>query len=80
MMMKTDPFTYHLQVKGMVGKRVVGKRGTSQQCCVHDDDKDLEEGDEDVGVGEAAESEREEGRETPVEHCWTWFEFDFQLV
>ena len=47
---------------------------------IDDDDEDLEEGDEDVGVGEAAESEREEGRETPVEHCWTWFEFDFQLV
>ena len=30
MMMKTDPFTYYLQVKGMVGKRVVGKRGASQ--------------------------------------------------
>ena len=43
---------------------------------IDDDDEDLEEGDEDVGVGEAAESEREESRETPVEHCWTWFEFD----
>ena len=37
MMMKTDPFTFYLQVKGMVGKRVVGKRGTSH---VDDDDDD----------------------------------------
>ena len=35
MMMKSDPFTYYWQVKGTVGKRVVGKRGYT-----HDDDDD----------------------------------------
>ena len=46
MMMKTDPFTYYLQVKGMVGKRVVGKRGASHTN-QHDDDGD-DDSDEDV--------------------------------
>ena len=31
MIMKSDPFTYHWQVKGAVGKRVVGKRGYTHQ-------------------------------------------------
>ena len=44
--MMTDPFTYHLQVKGMVGKRVVGKRGYT-----HDGD-DGEDGDDDGDDGD----------------------------
>ena len=50
MMMKTDPFTFYLQVKGMVGKRVVGKRGTSHgedDDKDHDDDLDDDDGDHD---------------------------------
>ena len=52
MMMKTDPFTFYLQVKGMVGKRVVGKRGTSHDY-YHDDhggdddDYHVDDGDDD---------------------------------
>ena len=45
MMMKTDPFTYYLQVKGMVGKRVVGKRGASRDGDNGDDGDDDDDGD-----------------------------------
>ena len=40
-----------------------------------DDDDDLKESDEDMWVWEAAEGEGQEGGETPIEHCRTWFWF-----
>ena len=42
MMMKSDPFTYYWQVKGTVGKRVVGKRGYTLDDDDDDDDDDYD--------------------------------------
>ena len=50
--------------------------------CEHgdDDDNDLEECDEDVGVGEAAEGEGEEGGEASVENRRTSVWADQQII